>query len=295
MTGRFAPSPTGDLHLGSLLAAVGSFLSARASGGRWLVRIEDLDPPRVVPGAADRILRTLEAFGLWWDDEVAFQSHRHDLYEAALARLTGLGMVYPCSCSRAELASFALASDGEPVYPGTCRRGPVRPDQATSIRFRVPDDIASVEFQDMIQGPHSQHVSKSVGDFVIRRKDRLFAYQLAVVVDDASQGVTQVVRGADLLDNTPRQILLQRALGLPQPAYGHLPLVTEPDGSKLAKQHRSVALDPSRSGILLYRALRMLRQAPPEDLEGATVGVQLEWAISHWSPCRLRSVLAVPA
>lgn len=283
------------MHLGSLLAAVGSFLWARASGGRWLVRIEDLDPPREVPGAAQRILRTLESFGLWWDDEVVFQSHRNDLYEVALARLASLDMVYPCSCSRAELASFARATDGEPVYPGTCRRGPVQRDRPTSIRFRVPEESASVGFQDEIQGAYSQYVSRSVGDFVVRRKDKLFAYQLAVVVDDASQGVTQVVRGADLLDNTPRQILLQRALGLPQPAYAHLPLVTEPDGSKLAKQRRSVALDPSRPSDTLYRTLGMLRQAPPEDLARENVRTQLDWAIKNWSPSRLRSIAAVPA
>jgi len=258
------------------------------------VRIEDLDPPREVAGAADRILRTLEAFGLEWDGEVAFQSRRTGLYESALERLAARGMVYQCSCSRSQLASLARTTDGEPVYPGTCRAGPAEPGGPTSSRFRVPEETATVSFIDALQGEFTQDVSISVGDFVIRRKDDLFAYQLAVVVDDACQGVTQVVRGSDLLDNTPRQILLQRALGLPRPeCYAHLPLVTEPDGSKLAKQHRSVPLDPSRSGILLFRTLQMLRQHPPEDLAEEDVRTQLRWAIGHWNPDRLRSVSAV--
>jgi len=282
------------LHLGSLLTAVGSYLWARASGGRWLVRIEDLDRPREITGAADRILRTLEAFGLEWDGEVAFQSRRTELYESALETLATRGMVYECSCSRSELASLTRATDGEAVYPGTCREGPIRPDGPKSSRFRIPDEPATVSFTDALQGEFTQDVSTSVGDFVIRRKDSLFAYQLAVVVDDACQGVTQVVRGSDLLDNTPRQMLLQRALGLPEPdCYAHLPLVTEPDGSKLAKQRRSVPLDPSRSGILLFRTLRMLRQSPPEDLAEEDVPTQLRWAIANWNPDRLRSVSAV--
>jgi len=190
---------------------------------------------------------------------------------------------------------LAPTADGEPVYPGTCRAGAGRPDRPTSIRFRLADGPSRVSFLDLVQGHFAQDVSTSVGDFVIRRKDGFFAYQLAVVVDDASQGISQVVRGSDLLDNTPRQILLQRALDLPQPDYAHLPLVTEPDGSKLAKQSRSVPIDPSRSGILLFRTLRMLRQHPPDDLANEDVRTQLRWAIGHWNPERLRSVRSIGA
>src|SRR5215212_870439 len=220
-TGRFAPSPTGPLHLGSLVAAVGSWLHARAAGGRWLVRIEDLDTPRGVPGSADDILAALRRYALDWDGDVVWQSRRTHLYERALDELRAQNLVFDCACSRADLQRAPSAPLGaEPLYPGTCRDGLPPGRAARSIRFRSPDR----------------------DDFIVRRADGLFAYQLAVVVDDAEQGVTQVVRGADLLDSTPRQIALQRALGYPTPTYMHIPLVTNPDGSKLGKRDGSLPL-----------------------------------------------------
>jgi glutamyl-Q tRNA(Asp) synthetase len=250
ITGRFAPSPTGPLHLGSLVAAVGSWLYARAEGGRWLVRIEDIDTPRVVPGSAEEILAALRRYGLEWDGEVVWQSRRTALYERALDELRAKGLVYDCACSRAELARAASAPVGrEPVYPGTCRNGIAAGKAARAIRFRVPDDLED-------------------GDFVVRRADGLFAYQLAVVVDDADQGVTQVVRGADLLASTPRQIALQHVLGYPTPVYVHLPLVVNPDGSKLGKRDGALplpTLDDARVRETLSAALRHLGVVVDED------------------------------
>ena len=240
-TGRFAPSPTGPLHLGSLVAAVGSWLYARAEGGRWLVRIEDIDTPRVVAGSAEEILAALIRYGLEWDGEVVWQSRRTALYEDALGRLRASGRVFDCACSRADLQRAASAPLGaEAVYPGTCRDGlpPGRP--ARAIRFRAPDEV--IAFDDRLCGHVEENVAERTGDFVVRRADGLFAYQLAVVVDDADQGVTQVVRGADLLSSTARQIALQRALGYPTPAYAHLALVTTPDGAKLGKRDGALPL-----------------------------------------------------
>jgi glutamyl-Q tRNA(Asp) synthetase len=266
-TGRFAPSPTGPLHLGSLVAAVGSFFHARREGGRWLVRMEDLDTPRVVLGSADEILAALRRYGLDWDGEVVFQSQRIALYEAALATLRAKGLVYDCACSRADLQRAASAPLGaEPVYPGTCRNGlQGRPTRA--IRFRVPDE--TIAFDDMLRGRIEEHLPTGTGDFVVKRADGAFAYQLAVVVDDAAQSVTQVVRGGDLLMSTPRQIALQRALGLPTPRYAHLPLVTNPDGSKLGKRDGALplpTLDDARVAETLAQALAILN-LPPDALK----------------------------
>jgi glutamyl-Q tRNA(Asp) synthetase len=257
ITGRFAPSPTGPLHLGSLVAAVGSWLYARAAGGRWLVRVEDIDTPRVVTGSADEILAALRVYGLEWDGEVVWQSRRAHLYERALMRLRDAQLVYDCACSRAELHRAASAPVGrEPVYPGTCRHGIAGGRVARAMRFRVPDE--RIAFDDLVVG----HVEEDAGgDFVIRRADGLFAYQLAVVVDDAEQGVTQIVRGADLLHSTPRQIALQRALGYPTPVYGHLPLVVNADGAKLGKRDAALplpTLDEARVRETLAAALRHL-------------------------------------
>ena len=240
-TGRFAPSPTGPLHLGSLVAAVGSWLFARHDGGRWLVRMEDLDTPRVVPGSADEILRALERYALTWDGEVVYQSQRIPLYEAALNELRSKDLVFDCACSRAEVGE-------EAIYPGTCRNGIPEGRAPRAVRFRGSD----------------------VDDFVVKRADGIFAYQLAVVVDDAAQGVTQVVRGADLLSSTPRQIALQRALGYPTPEYIHLPLVLGPDGRKLGKRDGALplpSLDETHVRETLAWALRFLgieaAPAPP--------------------------------
>jgi glutamyl-Q tRNA(Asp) synthetase len=240
-TGRFAPSPTGPLHLGSLAAAVASWLHARAAGGRWLVRIEDIDGPRVVAGAEEEILAALQRYGLEWDGEIMRQSERSSLYEAALERLRSRGLVYDCACTRADLQRFASAPHGaEPVYPGICRDGIPSGRTARSTRFRVPDAV--ITFDDLVQGRISENVAAQSGDFIVRRADGIFAYQLAVVVDDGDQGVTQVVRGCDLLPSTARQIALQRALDLPTPLYAHIPLVTAPDGSKLSKRDGALPL-----------------------------------------------------
>lgn len=236
-TGRFAPSPTGPLHLGSLVAAVCSSLLARREGGRWLVRMEDLDAPRVIPGSAEEILATLQRYGLEWDGEVVYQSRRSALYEAALDTLRKQGLVYDCGCSRADLQRAASAPlGGEPIYPGTCRDGLPPGRVARAVRFRASDEV--IGFDDLLCG----RIEARSDDFIVRRADGVFAYQLAVVVDDAGQGVTQVVRGRDLLSSTPRQIALQRALALPTPEYAHLPLVTNPDGSKLGKRDGALPL-----------------------------------------------------
>jgi len=248
--GRFAPSPTGPLHAGSLVAALGSWLDARAHGGRWLVRIEDVDAPRCVPGADREILRQLDALGLRADEAPQWQSRRGAHYAAALERLLTTGHAYPCACTRRDIA-LALAAQGRPrerhaelVYPGTCRpeRGGLQGRAARAWRLRV-DAGAAVRWLDRRLGAQAQDVAAEVGDFVLRRADGLWAYQLAVVVDDAEQRVTDIVRGEDLADNTPRQILLQRTLALPAPRYLHLPLVRAADGEKLSKQHGAPPLD----------------------------------------------------
>lgn len=286
--GRFAPSPTGDLHLGSLLAAVGSYLDARHRGGRWLVRIEDLDTPRVVPGSADRILRTLEGFGLQWDGEVIYQSQRNDVYVAALDQLQAAGLTFQCSCSRRE-----LAGNEESGYPGTCRNGPTRPQVATATRFRVPPEVV-VFFDDAIQGPCSFRTPE-LGDIVIKRKDGIFAYQLAVIVDDASQHITNVVRGADLLLSTAWQILLQRALSLTTPGYAHLPLVVEQTLEKLGKSRHSIAVEPRHASAYLTTVLRMLNHPPPPELENETPARLLAWATLNWNVVALSHVRSVTA
>ena len=279
--GRFAPSPTGSLHLGSLLAAVGSFVDARHHGGRWLVRMEDLDQSRVVPGAAAAMLRTLEGFGLEWDGEVQYQSRRCEQYAAALSRLTAQGLTFECSCSRRELESEAGAAPR--AYRGTCRAGPQRPGP-TATRFRVGDETLS--FEDRIHGACRFELA-AFGDVVVRRRDGAFAYQLAVVVDDAAQGISDVVRGADLLDNTPWQLALQRALSLPAPRYAHLPLVVEPSGDKLAKSRRSIAVSPANRGKQLHQVLSLLGQAPPAELKLEPPLVILQWALTHWRPAQI--------
>ena len=262
--GRFAPSPSGPLHFGSLVAALASWLDARASGGRWLVRIEDLDRPRVQPGAADDILRTLERLGLYWDGEVVFQSRRTSRYEAALSRLRE---TYLCGCSRREIADSAvnLAADGAQVYPGTCRAGVPAGRPARALRVRVG---GMVSFVDRVQGPLSQDLEREVGDFVLRRGDGQFAYQLAVVVDDAGQEISDVVRGADLLESTPRQIYLQRLLGFLTPRYLHVPVAIDAEGSKLSKHGGARPIDAGD----LRRALRFLGQPPSETLAEAVAG-----------------------
>jgi glutamyl-Q tRNA(Asp) synthetase len=255
--------------------------------------MEDLDRAREVRGAGDRILLTLERFGFEWDGPVVYQSRRGELYESALDRLRRDGRIYPCSCTRSQLAQLTRRADGEHVYPGSCRGGPADSSLPMALRFNTGAPGEPIAFSDRLQGRLRQDVASEVGDFIVKRRDGFVAYQLAVVVDDAEQGVTEVVRGCDLLDNTPRQIQLQRALGLPTPDYWHLPLLTEPDGSKLAKRRRSVPLEAARAPQQLFEVLRLLRQSPPDELLSADLGALWRWAVLHWSPKPLRGVPAV--
>jgi glutamyl-Q tRNA(Asp) synthetase len=270
--GRFAPSPTGPLHFGSLVAAVASYLDARAHGGKWLVRMEDVDTPRCVPGADVDILRIIEHFGFAWDGPVLYQSARTEAYREALDRLRREGLAYPCSCSRKEA--------GNPVYPGTCRNTLREPGKPLAWRVRV--DPVVVSFEDRILGWQRQNLAEEVGDFVVLRSDGLFAYQLAVVVDDAAQGVTDVVRGADLLDSTPRQIWLERLLDFPCPRYLHVPIATNAAGEKLSKQTLAPALRAGDAETELRAALRFLGQNVPEDT-GLHPREILAWAVARWS------------
>jgi glutamyl-Q tRNA(Asp) synthetase len=278
--GRFAPSPTGPLHVGSLVAAVASWVDARAAGGRWLVRMEDLDRPRCEPGAADTILRQLEAYGLVWDGAVMYQSQRDEAYAAALDALHSQGAVFPCACSRSQLALAPRNAEGEIVYPGTCRLRTRSGAAAHAWRVRVQE--VSTHFMDRIHGGLQQNLAHDVGDFIVKRADGLFAYQLAVVVDDAFQGITHIVRGADLLWNTPRQIYLQGLLGLPTPLYAHVPLVTNAAGQKLSKQTLAPALPERGRRAVLAQALAALGHPPPADLVGAGPDELLGWASAHW-------------
>jgi len=278
--GRFAPSPTGPLHFGSLVAAVGSYLEARRQAGAWLVRMEDLDRPREATGAADAILRLLEAYGFEWEGAVMRQSGRTAAYTAALEHLRREGAVFPCACTRREISDSALGDTSEPVYPGTCRNGIPPGRSARAVRMRVGDGVVS--FEDKLQGVVEQNLATEIGDFVIRRADGVFAYQLAVVVDDFEQGVTDVVRGADLLASTPRQILLQRGLGYPAPQYVHLPVAVNRSGEKLSKQTLAAPLDPADAPGNLRSALRFLGQEPPAELESESVAALWSWALTHW-------------
>jgi glutamyl-Q tRNA(Asp) synthetase len=257
--------------------------------------MEDLDRDREVPGAAGRILATLEAFGFEWDGSVLYQSDRGDVYSAALERLTRLGRAYPCACTRSDLEDAPRGPTGEAVYPGTCRAGARPSTLPYAFRFRTDQDSQPIVFTDEYQGEILQDVSRDVGDFVVRRRDGFFAYQLAVVVDDAAQGVTEVVRGCDLLDNTPRQIQLQRALGLPTPAYAHLPLVVEAEGAKLAKSRRALPLDSAGPAVQLVLALSLLGQDPPAGLARASIREVWDWALPNWRPAALRGLREVPA
>ncbi len=282
--GRFAPSPTGPLHFGSLVAALAGWLDARAAEGRWLVRIEDLDAPRTLPGAAHDILRTLDCLGLGWDGPVLYQSQRSANYKAALKSLD----TYWCGCTRREIAdsSIGRASDGAQIYPGTCRGG-LAPGK-TPRALRVRTGTEEIVFADRVQGPQRQILAREIGDFVLLRADGQFAYQLAVVVDDAEQGVTDVVRGADLLDSTPRQIYLQRLLGYATPRYLHVPAAVNAAGEKLSKQTGARPVDLARKSEELRRALRFLGQAGSDDLAHA---------LKNWQPALIparRVLVAVP-
>jgi len=291
--GRFAPSPTGPLHFGSLVAALGSFLEARTRGGDWLVRMEDLDPPRVAPGAADDILRALRAYGLQWDGAVARQSERSDAYHGALHRLRQAGRVYPCVCSRREIADSAVAGIEGPVYPGTCRAGIAAGKTARALRLSTQG--VAIDFDDAVQGRIAHDLERASGDFVLYRADEVYAYQLAVVVDDAEQGITDVVRGADLLGSTPRQVYLQALLGLPRPRYAHLPVAVNASGEKLSKQTFAPPLDVSQPLPALVAVLDFLGQHPPPELARGTLTELWDWALKNWrleNVPRIRSAAA---
>lgn len=279
--GRFAPSPTGPLHFGSLVAALGSYLDAKHHHGTWLVRMEDLDTPRTVPGAADNILHTLERFGLHWDEEVIYQSQRSLAYDTALHQLQVLNAVYPCACTRKEVADSAMLGIDGQIYPGTCRNGISQGREGRS--WRVLTDKQTIAFTDALQGTITQHLESEIGDFIAKRADGLFAYQLAVVVDDADQGITHVVRGCDLLVSTPRQIYLQRLLNLASPHYLHLPVAINAQGEKLSKQTLAPGLTHSDPATTILQALRFLQQSPPAELSGADVSSILDWAVSNWN------------
>ena len=284
--GRFAPSPTGPLHFGSLASALASYLQARQGNGQWLVRMEDLDPPREVSGASDEILQQLDNHGLHWDGSVLYQSNRLESYREALESLSDLGLVYHCQCNRQRISAL------RGIYDGHCRDlrlGKV--DSATRLTIR--DRETTISFVDQIMGPYQQQLSSEVGDFVLQRRDKLFSYQLAVVVDDQFQSVNQVMRGADLLDSTPRQIYLQQSLGYQQPEYAHLPLALNSEGQKLSKQNHAVSLQAGKESENLWQALNWLRQKPPKELQYQSVNEILVWAMSHWDVQRLGHQLGV--
>ncbi len=289
--GRFAPSPTGPLHLGSLIAALGSYLDAKHHHGTWLVRMEDLDMPRCVSGAADDILHTLGMLGLHSDEDVIYQSQRTAAYEEALQKLQTQNAVYLCACTRKEIADSALYGIDGQIYPGTCRNG--IPEGRTGRAWRVRIDDRAIEFDDATQGHMGQNLEKDIGDFVVKRADGLFAYQLAVVVDDAAQGITHVVRGADLIASTPRQIHLQNLLGLPIPHYMHLPIVLNAQGEKLSKQTLAAPLSLHNPAALLMRALGLLQQQPPAELATEGVETVLGWGIAHWDSQKLLGVTQI--
>jgi len=277
---------------------VASYLDARHHQGTWLVRMEDLDGPRCKPGAADDILRTLELFGLEWDEEILYQSRRSHAYEAVLESLRKLGVAYLCACTRKEIADSALHGVDGQIYPGTCRNG-IAPDRVgRAWRVRTDHSVASsgmpwdgrISFDDALQGHVSQHLEQEIGDFVVKRADGLFAYQLAVVVDDAFQGISHVVRGADLIASTPRQIYLQQLLGMATPGYMHLPVVVNASGEKLSKQTLAAPVVQGHAPHMLWHVLDLLRQQPPASLQDEPPATQLQWAVEHWRAEPLQGV-----
>lgn len=281
-TGRFAPTPSGPLHFGSLLAALASYLDARHQNGQWLVRMEDLDQPRNQDGAPEQILQALTAHGLEWDGDVLVQSQHEERYQQQIRSWVDQGLAYYCDCSRRDL----VAHQG--VYPGTCRERNLPPAADHAVRVRVTDE--PIAFSDRLQGEVSQRLESEVGDFVIRRRDGIVAYQFAVVMDDIAQGVTDIVRGADLLDSTPRQLWLYRLLQAPAPDYLHIPLMMAEHGQKLSKRVGSAPVRATNASASLFAGLVVLAQRPPAGLRNAPVADLLAWAIEHWQPMRLPAV-----
>ena len=276
--GRFAPSPTGNLHLGSLYTALASFLAARSQQGQWLIRIDDLDTPRNVAGAAADILKTLEIFGLAWDESVFYQSQHLESYQNAIKQLIEQQLVYPCTCSRKTLAEFQ--SEPTPIYPGFCRAKIENPPQPYALRLKT--EAVDIGFNDFLHGQVCHNIARQHGDFVIKRKDQIIAYQFAVVIDDNQQQITEVVRGFDLLDSTPQQIYLHQLLGLTPPAYMHVPILTDQHGQKLSKQSYAQTVDTRNPSATLFYLLTLLKQQPPVELYRASIAELLAWAIENW-------------
>ncbi len=294
--GRFAPSPTGPLHFGSLVSALASYLDARSRGGLWLVRMEDLDPPREQPGAAAAILASLEQHSLQWDGAVVYQSQRHEAYRATLTELEQAELVYPCNCTRRDLQSMSG------VYNGHCRHRKVDRSKAHALRLKLYDLPASApqlpeitRFDDLIQGPQSQNLRLEAGDQIVKRKDGLFAYQLAVVVDDMRQGISHIIRGSDLLEVSARQQFLFQLLGAKAPIYGHVPVAVNAQGQKLSKQNLAPPLNPSEAGANLWRALAFLNQRPPAELANGSPEELLDWGLRHWRLDTLLGQMQAPA
>lgn len=279
--GRYAPSPTGPLHFGSLIAAVASYCDAKSHAGKWLLRIEDLDKPREITGAANTILQQLEAFGFEWDGETTYQSQRSQCYADVFTQLQKQQLIYPCTCTRKEIGDSTTHFGIEGwVYPNTCLQYAIKP--STDVAFRIKTNSVPVSFNDTIQGNVRQSLNTDIGDFVLKRADGLFTYQLAVVVDDAAQGVTHIVRGADLLASTPRQIYLQQLLHLTHPIYTHVPIATNAAGEKLSKQTKAPAIDTQFVGQALFHALDFLGQNPPAEIKNSQPGEIWSWAITNW-------------
>lgn len=292
--GRFAPTPSGMLHFGSLVTAVGSYLDARSHQGEWLVRIEDIDRPRVKAGISEKILSTLELFGMEWDGPVIYQNQGIYRYQEALHFLETLGLTYPCSCTRKEIADSALLGSEGIVYPGSCRHAPHSEQDKCPKAVRIKTNTDGVEFQDRLQGSIYQSIGNEIGDFILRRSDGIYTYQLAVVVDDGWQGITHIVRGTDLLGSTPRQIFLQHLLGYPTPAYLHLPVVTTAQGEKLSKQTLALPIDTENPLLQLIAAIDFLGQHPPSELMEGDLDSFWQWAINHWSVTRIAQVAYAP-
>jgi glutamyl-Q tRNA(Asp) synthetase len=289
--GRFAPSPTGPLHLGSLYTAIASYLQARSRQGKWLLRIDDLDSFRIIPQATDRILKTLELYGLYWDESIFYQSQNLALYTDAIQQLEHLDKTYPCVCTRKQLAKLRSNNAATSIYPRYCRNQNI--DPSTAYALRIKTDNTLISFQDALQGSIAQVMDSEHGDFIIQRKDRIIAYQLAVTVDDHYQQITEVVRGYDLLDSTAKQIHLQHQLGYATPDYLHVPVITDKTGCKLSKQSFAQAAPKKHPEAILFRLLSLLKQHPPIELEHASVQELLNWAICNWNPDTLKKTRAI--
>jgi len=288
--GRFAPSPAGTLHFGSLITAVGSYLEAKSHNGEWLVRIENLDKPREIPAASYKILRSLEILGMEWDHEVIYQDQRKDIYENVLSMLNKRGLTYPCTCTRKEISNSSITGISGQIYAGTCQSNVQNKDHLGAVRIKTDNNL--IEFEDSLHGLINQRLESETGDFILRRSDKIYAYQLAVVIDDAAQGITNVVRGADLLNSTPRQIYLQKLLGYSTPKYMHLPVAVNNHGEKLSKQTKAAHLDVSNPVKQLIEAVNFLGQEPPIELLKDNVLSFWKWAFINWNPEKIHKKLS---